>query len=189
MIRDGVDLFQKQFNFKSLSTVAPNVSWTDDAENIWLSCGIRYVQGGLIQYLDGKIKRRQRIHYLGEKSRHNVLYLTRNCNFEPSRFPHHDAWKACLRDIARAFVFRKPAIISSHRVNYIGAIDQDNRTKGLFQLRKLLFAVRQRWPDIYFLSSPELGYMVENNIRRVEDLEPMKAGIFPPVSALSYMQK
>lgn len=179
MIREGIDLFERLFHYKSLSTVAPNVSWTNETEKIWSSCGIRYVQGGLIQYDDSLKKQRQNIHFLGEKSQNNLLYLTRNCYFEPSRYRHDNEWQSCLRSIACAFAWRRPAVISSHRVNYIGVIDQNNRIKGLAQLKQLLAAVLERWPDVYFLSSPELGYMIENKLTAAESLSGKDEQIYP----------
>jgi len=52
---------------------------------------------------------------------------------------------------------KKPALISSHRLNYIGYIDENNRKKNLRQLKTLLSEVIKRWPDVEFLTSDQLG--------------------------------
>ena len=59
-----------------------------------------------------------------------------------------------------AFCFHKPAVISSHRVNYIGALDVANRTRGLQQLRLLLSKILKTWPDVEFMSSVDLGELI-----------------------------
>jgi len=181
VVRESVELFERQFGFRSLSTIAPNVTWSENIERIWSSLGIKYLQGGFIQYLSMPNGTRRRSHFVGERNPHGCLYLVRNCNFEPSKRPKGNSWEKCLSEISLAFKFKKPAIVCSHRVNYIGAIDPDNRDRGLHQLKALLGAICSRWPDVYFLSSPELGYMVEQGFSRVEELEGKEDYIFPAV--------
>ncbi|MGY6555170.1 MAG: hypothetical protein ACXIUM_11695, partial [Wenzhouxiangella sp.] len=55
-----------------------------------------------------------------------------------------------------AFQMNKPAIISSHRINFCGFIDESNRDQNLEALDYLLKAVLQRWPDVEFITSEEL---------------------------------
>jgi hypothetical protein len=62
-----------------------------------------------------------------------------------------------LNRIETAFRYYKPAIISSHRVNFIGAIVPDNRNKNLMLLKQLLFEIVKKWPDVEFMSSDQLG--------------------------------
>jgi hypothetical protein len=69
----------------------------------------------------------------------------------------------CLKEIEIAFRWRKPAIISSHRVNYIGFLDPQNREKGLEQLEKLLEKMLRRWPEIEFMTSVELGDLISSS--------------------------
>jgi hypothetical protein len=44
----------------------------------------------------------------------------------------------CLKDIQNAFFWKKPAIITSHRLNFIGFIHPENRERNLKQFRELL---------------------------------------------------
>ena len=60
-----------------------------------------------------------------------------------------------------AFKFHKPAIISTHRVNYIGVHDGSNRMNGLNNLRRLLANIRKTWPDIEFMTTDQLGYIID----------------------------
>ncbi|MDD4356861.1 MAG: hypothetical protein PHN98_06380 [Smithellaceae bacterium] len=181
MISEGIEYFHKQFGFRSLSTVAPNVTWSDETERLWARHGIRYIQGGFLQHMVTDRSHRRIAHYLGERSEHGAIYLVRNCAFERSASEKGDAWQRCFSQINRAFYLKTPAIVCSHRVNFIGSIIESNRKRGLAQLEQLLSAVRVRWPDVNFLSSAELGYMIENNLSRVRDLEGRESEIFPAV--------
>ena len=55
-----------------------------------------------------------------------------------------------------AFRMHKPAHISSHRVNYSGHIDAQNRNIGLKKLKILLSEITRKWPDVEFISGQEL---------------------------------
>jgi len=189
IINQGIELFEAQFGFRSLSTVAPNVTWTDSAEIIWADKGIRYIQGGFMQYLPKGNDVKIVAHHLGEKSRRVGTYLVRNVTFEPDKSRNENYWTSSFKQIKRALSFNVPAIISSHRVNYVGGIDESNRKYGLAQLRKLLTAVQAEWPDVYFLSSPELGYMIENNLQCVNQLEGKEAAVFPDVMSIKKRAK
>ena len=59
---------------------------------------------------------------------------------------HEDQWIKHVR-------FNKPAVISTHRVNYIGGLNPDNRENGLRNLDSLLNRIVQKWDDIEFISS------------------------------------
>ena len=68
---------------------------------------------------------------------------------------------SCLSEIEISFKWKKPAIISSHRVNYVGGLSLKNRDNGLIQLEKLLIMITKKWPDVEFMTSNELGYLIE----------------------------
>jgi hypothetical protein len=168
MVREGVDLFVAQLGYAPLSVTAPNYQWTAHVERIWRAAGVRYIHGAMFQHLGGG---RRRIHYLGQASPSGCCYLIRNCFFEPAA-KRGDVVGDCLREVARAFRWHKPAVIGTHRYNYIGAIDPANRVSGLRQLSDLLQAICRRWPNVRFLSSPELGRMIEGGVEVDEGLDP-----------------
>jgi hypothetical protein len=169
IISEGLELFASHFGYQSVSTIAPNVTWTDMVEGIWARLGVKYIQGGPYQLRAVNGRWRVRGHFLGQRSTHNGRYLVRNCVFEPCHRPGRDSLGRCLREVSRAFRARIPAVIGTHRVNYIGSIDERNRGRGLMQLQALLGAVRKRWPDVHFLSTPELASMIERRARHVAD--------------------
>jgi len=158
LIEDGFNLFEKEFNMKSLSTVAPGIGWTDSTEKVWRNRGVKYLQGGYLQEHHTINHVKYFPHYLGEKSPNNeMFYLVRNCYFEPSDSKDNDYWKSTLRQIEIAFRRKTPAIISSHRVNYIGSISESNREKSLKQLDLLLGAIVRQWPNVIFENTVQLG--------------------------------
>ncbi|MCX5653869.1 MAG: hypothetical protein NTY65_04375 [Planctomycetota bacterium] len=158
MVKEGAALFEKQFGHRSLTAIAPNYCWTCHVEHLWAEVGVRFVQGATLQDVGSVLH--QRCHYLGQRTATGGWYLVRNCLLEPSGANGEGAADCCLRQVACAFRMHQPAIVSSHRVNYVGSIIPSNRARGLRQLRRLLDAICRRWPDVLFMSSPELGCLI-----------------------------
>jgi hypothetical protein len=61
-----------------------------------------------------------------------------------------------IESIAIAFFWGKPAVISSHRINYVGGLSEDNRNNTLEQLDQLLKRIIKKWPDVQFINSEQL---------------------------------
>ena len=74
--------------------------------------------------------------------------------------PAYDWVGSCLKEVETSFFWHKPAIISSHRVNYIGWINPANRDRGLALLDELLNRLIKLWPDVEFMTSVELGDLI-----------------------------
>lgn len=167
LLNDAFALFRKEFGFNSLSTVAPNVSWTDSTEKIWATNQIKYIQGGYLQQHHFNTSIKYYPHFLGQKSKFSKMtYLVRNCTFEPATSGKTDYWMSTLKQIDRAFKLRTPAIISSHRVNFIGSIKAENRDNSLSQFSLLLKQIKKRWPDVLFINSVQLGDLISNSVKR-----------------------
>ena len=160
IIKDGLRLFEELFGYRASYFVPPNSPFNHQLEAVAASEGIRFIFSSKIQNEplgEGKIKKS--FHYPGQKNRFGQYYLSRNCFFEQSE-PGKDWVDSCMNDISIAFRYHKPAVISSHRVNYIGALDPSNRTRGLQQLKVLFAQILKTWPDVEFMSSVELGDMM-----------------------------
>ena len=65
--------------------------------------------------------------------------------------------------IKLSFLLHKPAIISTHRLNYVGGIDESNRLNNLAALDSLLREITRKWPDVEFMNSVELGDVIRNS--------------------------
>jgi len=66
-----------------------------------------------------------------------------------------------MKQVEAAFRWGKPANISSHRVNFAGHINPENRKEGLAQLKNLLDKIVKKWPDVEFMSSENLAKLTE----------------------------
>jgi hypothetical protein len=164
-IIEGGEIFEDIFNFKSKSMIAPLYSWSKSLEKSMHSSGIEYLQGGNIQKsYDFSLQNRQRIiNSFGSLNKYGQVYLNRNCTFEPSIQQNKFNMKKILEEINSAFFWKKPAVLSSHRLNYIGSIDEKNRSKNLRHLTELLSAIQKKWPNVEFMHSSELGDTIKNS--------------------------
>jgi hypothetical protein len=100
------------------------------------------------------------MNFSGKSKKTGLNKLVRNVVFEPNN-GKKDHVGLALRQIEAAFYWRKPANISSHRVNFCGYIQQGNRKNGLSQLQELLQKIVKRWPDVEFITTKELCNLVE----------------------------
>jgi len=156
-ISEGLDLFEEIFKFKSMTTIAPCYVWNDAIEDVFFNHNVAAFQGSKFQNipsLDSK-EYRKSMHYNGEKNKNGQYYFIRNGLFEPS-LVNIDWVSRCLESISIAFYWNKPAVIGTHRLNYIGSLRETNRAKNLKLLEVLLAEVLKKWPDVLFLNSEEL---------------------------------
>ena len=161
VIAEGLQLFEELFSYKAVFFVPPNGVLNNSLNRTLAGHGIKYRSGSRVQMEPAaNNKLRRKLHYLGQKDRHGIRYIIRNCFFEPNQAGTN--WKArCLYEMDAAFREKKPAIIGSHRVNFIGALSQKNREDGLLQLSELLKETVKRWPDVEFMTSAQLGALMD----------------------------
>ena len=163
-VREGLQLFYQLFGYRSKSFIANNFIWCDSIERTLHENDVQYIQGMKYQKLPllySPQKRKMRRHILGSTNAYKQLYLTRNCVFEPSQKNNSDDnVKSCLKNIENAFFWHKPAIITSHRLNFIGRLREKNRELNLKQLQSLLHSIQTKWPTVEFMSSDQLGQLI-----------------------------
>lgn len=156
-------LFEERFGFKSKSFIACCYIWHSDLHEVLIKSGVNYIQGLGIQHEPivnkGNVYNGKH-HFMGEKNDLGQFFLTRNAFFEPAVHPTKDVISSCLKRIALAFRLKKPAIVSSHRLNFVGRIFPENRDHNLKLLRQLLEQVVKTWPNVEFMSSDELGELI-----------------------------
>lgn len=166
IINEGLDLFEKIWGYKSESFIAPCYIWSPTLEVTLKSQGIKFIQGitkQLMPLYKQKFKYKSAYHYIGQLNQNGQRYIIRNAFFEPSILPRYDWESNCLRRIEIAFKWNKPAIIGSHRLNYIGSIHPENQESNLKRLKFLLKAIVNKWPDVEFLTSNHLGNLMMKN--------------------------
>ncbi len=160
-MRLGLRAFHDTFGFESESCIAPCNVWHPSSEAIWNEMGVKYIQGLYVQFKPDVSEKYGRIrHYQGQKNKHGQHYLVRNSFFEPSTQKNYQWVEECLLRIHTAFVWKKPAVVSVHRLNFIGGLEEHNRTNNLAMFKTLLQKILKQWPDAEFISSPELGRII-----------------------------
>lgn len=162
-LSEGLDLFHSLFGYKSQSFVAPKYIWPCEIEGTLHEKGVRFIKSAHYQLepLAGTTNVFRKVfHYTGQRSKDGLYIIVRNASFEPSEKPDYDWIGDLLAKAKSAFLWKKPLVISSHRVNYIGFIDPVNRDKNLTKLSLLLKTLLNKWPDIEFLSTDQLGELI-----------------------------
>lgn len=165
-IQEGLNLFEKLFGYKSLTFIAPCYTWSSELNQTLKDSGVNALQGNWFQFkpIEGiEHKFKKKFHYTGQRNRLGQLYLVRNTAFEPSNNPYFDWVNNALNRANIIFRWGKPLIISSHRLNYIGFIDNKNRDNNLPLLKIMLDQLLKKWPDIEFMSSDQLAHLMNYN--------------------------
>lgn len=163
IILEGLQMFEELNGYKSESYIPTNYIISPEWFPELFANGVKYMQGGKVQFepdLEGGFIKHKRFN--GEMDNSGLLFLMRNCSFEPSITQQSDDVDKCLRAIQVAFLLKKPAVINSHRINYVGYIDPKNRDKNLMSLKLLLTKILKRWPDVEFVNSVELGDLIND---------------------------
>ena len=156
-IIDGVKLFKEIFGYLPTAFTPSNSHFHHDFESTVFAAGVKFLSVGHNNSYSSKngelaferFTFRQKIKPTG------LNYYIRNCAFEPND-PGYRNTDITVMQVAAAFRCHKPAIISTHRVNFGGGINPQNRTKGLKELKLLLKAIIKKWPDVVFMSNADM---------------------------------
>ncbi len=165
VVESGLDAFEQVFGLRSVHFNAPGGREHSVLHHALHKGGIKYLDTAIInrQHL-GSGRYRRFINYTGKKNKLGQTYLCRNAMFEPTSNPESIDWvNFTLKQVEAAFRWNKPAIISSHRVNFCGHIDPSNRDLGLKSLKQLLSGIVAKWPDVEFVTGGGLGELITGN--------------------------
>jgi len=163
IIEDGLNIFEKVFGYRAVHFNPPGSQQHPVIYETLKKNGIRYIDTPLFKKEhQGKGKYKKVFNYTGKKNRYEQIFLVRNVVFEPTHPRRNDWVPYTLKQIEAAFRWNRPAIISSHRVNFCGHIDEKNRRKGLEALKTLLKKIIERWPDVEFMAASELGSLIDS---------------------------
>lgn len=160
ILEGGLRLFQNTFGFSSRTFIGCNYVWPEQVEERLSANDVDYLQGQRAQLLpdpDRQWTRRPVAHYAGKRNRYGQRYGIRNAFFEPYQQPEGDWTRKVLAEVREAFLLHRPAVICSHRINFVGGMNRGHRDNSLRQLDSLLGAIRMRWPDVEFVASDTLA--------------------------------
>ena len=165
-ITDGLNAFEKVFGYRSTHFNAPGGKEHPFIHQCLKEGGIKYIDTAFIKKEHKGLGRyTTTLNYTGKRNSQGQLYMVRNVVFEPTDHEHNDWVNYTLEQVATAFRWNKPALISSHRVNFCGHIDAANRKKGIDALQLLLKKMITRWPDIEFMAANELGESIDKETK------------------------
>lgn len=155
-IQEGLQMFNNIFGFPSTTTIAPVGIWDYSQEKVFASCGINSLQSFIIQKIPDNEKLQVKYRYFGQINENKLRIFPRNVFFEPSTDNSIDWVAKAFNQIERAFLFKRPAVISTHRINYVGGLDPGSRDENLKNLNKLIRKVISVWPEVRFISSDKI---------------------------------
>jgi hypothetical protein len=160
IITEGLEMFKDIWGFEASSAIAPCYFWHSRSESYLNDRGIKVIQGIRVQKearLSGSPYNFKRIvHQQGDTNKFGQKYYLRNAFFEPSLDCKTDWIGQCLNQVGASISKFGYAIISVHRVNFIGAIELSNRDKNIIMFRKLLKGLHENYPGIKYGSSLDL---------------------------------
>lgn len=157
-IVEGIKIMNSTFVKKITYFLPPEGAYHLELNKTLVSNGIKYV--GLPRLHNNPLDHKwyqKKLFWLGKKTKEGLTVITRNVMFEPCSPQSGDWVNFAMTQIETAFKYKNPAVISTHRANYVSSLIPENRTNGLKQLRDLLSKITQKWPDVEFMTSSELG--------------------------------
>ena len=161
IIFDGLHIFKELHGYNASFFVPPNGPFNAKLERKLWEQGIRFISTPKIHAEpQGNQKVKKKFFWLGKKNQFKQVYLTRNAFFEPTSQRTGFTINDCMTHLNNAFKWKKPAIISTHRVNYIGGNVLENRIEGNRMLAELLNNIIKTWPDVEFMTSHQLGELI-----------------------------
>ncbi len=170
-IREGLGIFRTVFGENPRSAVAPFYVWQGKTERALGKLDLRVIQGKNRQY--NTLGLRKKMDSLDERIAENlwprgmgnfnrkwrVLYLHRNVDFEPGESPN--AWARANEEIRAAWKRGEPAIVSTHRINYVD-LEKEAVEANLNQLEMLLASIQQNDPEAVYLTDWEVAQLYES---------------------------
>jgi len=118
-------VFERAFEQPVNSVIAPDYTWHNQIEDMWLSRGLTVIQAKREQrnpqWIKGKAGRIQKYvdRQWARLIHQDRVYLERNCRLEPVQASDPAAIVAqCVSDTYAAWQRGEPAIVETHRVNF-----------------------------------------------------------------------
>lgn len=166
IINDALRIFKEIFGYESKSFIATTYEWSPKIEPFLTERGVKYIQGTFQQKVPIEDDEGVKVLYRGfqgTRTKAGLIRLFRNCFFEPSTRENYDWYGDCMKRIEIAFKHGKAANICAHRLNFIGSIDHCNTDRNLPEFKRLLQDIVRRWPDVEFVTSDQLGEIIEHS--------------------------
>lgn len=160
ILRSGLIAFETVFGLTPVVFTPPAQQLAIGLEEKLADFGIQAIDKPFFQRKHlGFSKYQTKFTGLGYNKKTRLVQIVRNVVFEPTD-GNNDHVGQALSQIETAFRWNKPALISSHRVNFCGHIDEKNRARGITSLKELLNKIVTRWPDVEFIGAHQLVNLI-----------------------------
>ncbi|MFO7610506.1 MAG: hypothetical protein R6X35_15170 [Candidatus Krumholzibacteriia bacterium] len=164
----GLATFRRCFGRAPGSLIAPDYAWNARSEGLWARHGLQVVQGkgeqrnpDLPPGLAGRALKFAARRW-GKVARPGLVYLERNCRFEPVQAPDPAAvTAACAAQVRQAWSRGEPAIVETHRVNFAHT-DPAVAALGRRELGRLLADLGEDRP--LFLTDTEVAQLARRGV-------------------------
>lgn len=159
-LQEGLESFHSILNKPAQSFIPNNFIFPPELLSTLAKNGVNTIQGRLRTHAPlGTADKRMLVKKkMGEINEFGQVFLNRNVFLEPAQAKNkHQLLKKAIKELDVAFLWKKPAIISIHRLNFIGSIQEQNRLENWSIIQKFFQYVKKRYPDFVFMSSSELS--------------------------------
>lgn len=173
LISTGIGRFRDVFGYYPKAAIAPTYVWQNKTEKILAKYGIQVIEGKSYQQIQRRFSAKVRgklINWLGKKApdkpwqismgnynpKLKLYYLNRNVYFEPfgRKDARHGAERA-YKDIVEAWEKNEPAVVCTHRINYV-YLEDHWVAENLNQLELLLSMIQTHHPEAVYLTDWEV---------------------------------
>ena len=162
IISDGIEQFETTFGCSPTNFTPPVYRLHQSLYQTLAENGIHFIDTALLSNdHQGKGQYKRHFNYTGQ-IRDGLYMMVRNVVFEPTQKKDVNWTAYAMKQIEAAFRWNRPAIISSHRVNFCGHINPLNRKQGIQALKELLSKIVTRWPEVEFMAANELGHLISS---------------------------
>lgn len=166
---DETGVFQRIFGMPAQVAVPTTFVWNDAVERAWAAHGVRCIvtPGTRYEYRDaqGRPAGDGRSIVNGERGRDGVLYVVRDQYFEPALGHRAEQGLAAL---ARQTACARPALLETHRFNFLG----ESADASLHELDRLLREACAAYPALRFLSTQEIAEAMARQDRQLIETGP-----------------
>ena len=153
IVVEGLQMFEQMWGFKSKTFVAPCYCWNEEVEKILARNGVRLIQTS--RYKKAAYNSPAQCKYSGENNTYNQYYSIRNCIFEPST-TDNTTNESLMKKVDMVFEQGKIAVFSTHRINYVGGLSEQNRKNTLLLLDGFIKILLNVYPDLEFVNSEKI---------------------------------
>ena len=160
VITDGLNKFEEVFGYKTTSFMPPSATISSCHHKLLSIYGVKSIDTYAYKtHSYSESIEKKEFRWLGKQVEDlDMIFVVRNAVFEPAQ--ESNAIEKCKSMIDAAFRMNKPAIVSSHRINFVGFIDESIRNNSLLELKKLLKWVVNKYPDVEFMGMDSLQKLI-----------------------------